>query len=83
MSSKKVSTVQSKQRNSNSNSMSNTSIDCRKSRTLPQFSNHSNNNSFEGYDDEEDNEGLSHDRVKTMFMSIWNNVKFGQFSIRF
>jgi len=62
--------------------MSNTSIDSRKSRTLPQFSNHSNNNSFEEYDDEEDNEGLSHDRVKTMFMSIWNNVKFGQFSIR-
>lgn len=78
--------AQSRQRNSLS-SLSTTSIDSRKSRTLPQFSNQSVNSSknsavghvAEDYDEEEveDNDGLSQDRVKTMFMSIWNNVKFG------
>lgn len=83
MSSKKVFNVQARQqRNSITSNGSNGS---RKSRTLPQLSNlgtnldsrqtaYYHNDEFDEDDDEGNNDSQ---RMKTMFMSMWNNVKYG------
>ena len=86
MNSKKLSNIESKQRLSLS-SLSNRSTDSVRSQTLRQFcgqsmdriqslSCHSDEEEADGDDDEEE-ESQSADKVRTMFLSLWNNVKFG------
>ena len=75
MNNKKLSNVDSKQRLSLSSLSSN-------SRNLPQFSYHSIDSnhkamSNQSEDDDEEGDGQSPDKMRTMFMSLWNNMKFG------
>ena len=87
MNNKKLSNVDSKQRLSLSSLSNRLTDSSNSSRTLPQFSYHSidsnhkaiNMMSNQSDDEEEEVEGQSPDKMKTMFMSLWNNVKFGQF----
>ncbi|CAG2110224.1 unnamed protein product [Medioppia subpectinata] len=81
MNCKKLSNIETKQRLSLS-SLSNRSTDSMRSQTLPQFSNHSidGQKSLSAHSDDEDDEEDDNpggDKVKTMFLSLWNNVKFG------
>ena len=84
---KKVSNIESKQNHglgSVSDRLSNAS-DATKCRTLPQLSSSENFKTLTDHLDEDDDEveAQSPDKMKTIFMSLWNNVKFGLFSLYF
>ncbi|XP_054161470.1 cysteine protease ATG4C-like [Oppia nitens] len=84
MNSRKISNNEFKQRLSLS-SLTNRSTDSLPSRVLPQYyghpigDHHNSQHSVANHMDEDDDDigGQSPDKMKTMFKSIWNNVKFG------